>query len=720
MAPLQAEDRPRENPQAMLLSTSQQLLSFTRERDALALLAKTGVQFLIENSINPQSSEPSLIQAQAELLQAFVLIVGIGKPVPTSPRNMIRIWEALKQNIEARIESFRPGSEGAIEVVTYRARLHTICYRNIFSSKDAEEILPALLSGVDKVSVQQLGYALSDFAAALFKLFHMLGERMNKYMERVTVLLSDTGAVQDEIAAIRRASPVADRAWRFAESRFRNRSDLGKAGFQLSELACAPIFILDRAELEDRFGRNITDVFYRCAIPIGTLDEAALDRIHVDNPIWTKPFILLADGRLFLPIPGLVVSFPFMVVEGVIGSNERLNSAYSQARTRYLEEAVEGIVHNAMPNARIFTNVKWNDPDTHEDGEHDVVAVLDNQLIVFEARSGKLSSSSRRGGIDSLKTNFKYLFVKPGRQASRLERLLARGEAVSGMLKDKNGKPIDLDLSTPYVVHKFGICIEHFPGMTTCKDHFLELGLIEAESDWAPILSIGELRMIATFLDTEISFFHYLTRRSTIEEVIKFLGDEQDLLSMYLTNGFNIDTQNIAGRHIIFKNADALVRTQKEARRDKMVFETPGVFLPPMWRLIAEELYLSGHHRRFAMLEIILNQDPSALAGVARRVRNWKGGCGGKDHIAFIRRPIGRRTFVLAFALLKQPPSGFEDWHESARQIALNAAAGTGGTDCIVLYRSRSSRSLTFDGVSFFRFRLNERPPSDASPTAIS
>lgn len=44
--------------------------------------------------------------------------------------------------------------------------------------------------------------------------------------------------------------------------------------------------------------------------------------------------------------------------------------------------------------------------------------------------------------------------------------------------------------------------------------------------------------MIAKHLDSEVSFGHYLSRRYSIESLLDFIGDEQDLLSMYLTNGF--------------------------------------------------------------------------------------------------------------------------------------------------------------------------------------
>src|SRR3546814_12455166 len=101
--------------------------------------------------------------------------------------------------------------------------------------------------------------------------------------------------------------------------------------------------------------------------------------------------------------------------------------------------------------------------------------------------------------------------------------------------------------------------------------------------------------MIAAHLDTEVSFFHYLTRRATIEEQISFDGDEQDLLSMYLVNGFQLDADALAGRQVRFGMADAPVRGPKVTREDRTEFATPGVELPSSWRRDAAELSASDN-----------------------------------------------------------------------------------------------------------------------------
>jgi hypothetical protein len=58
------------------------------------------------------------------------------------------------------------------------------------------------------------------------------------------------------------------------------------------------------------------------------------------------------------------------------------------------------------------------------------------------------------------------------------------------------------------VIFSFGVCIESLGTVTSSRRQFEEAGLIGADDPFSPILSIGELRMLDTHLDTEPAFFH--------------------------------------------------------------------------------------------------------------------------------------------------------------------------------------------------------------------
>jgi hypothetical protein len=228
------------------------------------------------------------------------------------------------------------------------------------------------------------------------------------------------------------------------------------------------------------------------------------------------------------------------------------------------------------------------------------------------------------------------------------------------------------------------------------------------------VISLGELQLIERFLDTEISFFHYLTRRATIEEIMDFDGDEQDLLSMYLTNGFYLDKAAVADKKVFFTDADSTVRKPKAPRLNRKEAYVHGPKLSPMWRDIVGEIYRDSSQRhRFDIIQTVLNQSPLALVDLERRIRRWKGGeCIGRHDTAFIHDKIGAQQFVVVVHFAKKI-SGFDDWKSRSREMAFHLAGTIGATECAVFLQLRKSRNRTYDAVSFFRMGKREARSAD-------
>lgn len=265
-------------------------------------------------------------------------------------------------------------------------------------------------------------------------------ERVHDFGGHINTLMtaSSAEAARQEIAFFCSLSPLARRAWRFGERRFTDVSDLRVAGYQVSELANDWVFTVDREALQKRFGAATMAAIDRLSIKPGALATRNIEHMYMDNPIWRQPFIARPDGSLFIALPQLVFSFPFLILEHLIEDNKSLQDAYANARSEYLEDAIAGILRKAMPSAAIYSSVEWDDPDTGIRYENDVVACLGNIIFAFEAKSGRISDIARRGGEKSLAKNVRELFVEPGLQASRLQSYLdARG--TSAVLWQKSG-----------------------------------------------------------------------------------------------------------------------------------------------------------------------------------------------------------------------------------------------------------------------------------------
>ncbi|KIN68774.1 NERD domain protein [Sulfitobacter donghicola DSW-25 = KCTC 12864 = JCM 14565] len=363
------------------------------------------------------------------------------------------------------------------------------------------------------------------------------------------------------------------------------------------------------------------------------------------------------------------------------------------------------------PSAKVYRSVIWDDPKDGKGYEHDVVAVLGNQIFMFEAKSGKIKEPARRGGIPSLKSTLKELFVEPAEQSQRLQEYLNEYGKTAQLSQKGSKEPVDIDLTKPKAVYRFGVTIEGLASLTAGRRYFESLGLIAGSSPWAPSLSIGELLMIVKHLDSEVSFGHYLSRRYSIESLLDFVGDEQDLLSMYLTNGFCVLGDDTRQNTLILVDADDMVRTPKTPVDDRRNCDISGVQLAPRWKSIVREVY-AGHPKidrhKFDIIFAILNMPPPMLMHLQRRIGRWKTGGGGSSKSGeHAKYAVGDRQFVVLLNYMdKQQLRTTHDITGWCRTMAMSVADDfEGTTDCVVVTLYKHSSTRTYDGISFFRVK---------------
>ncbi|GGF74685.1 hypothetical protein GCM10007301_38190 [Azorhizobium oxalatiphilum] len=700
--------------------TGTNLRTFFASRDPLVVLARTAVRFLIgggQAKKDLASEVRPLDQAEVEIAQAFVLMTPSPlKAAPTSPGNFVRYWALMSRHIHGFIRKQPKTSDDfdLTEAVRRKARLQTLYYRNLFTKDDCDKTLTGLLERLERQSETALGFRLSVLFRSMVQLSELIEQRFNTFAGNINDLMHspDRKKILAAIAFFTASYPLAARAWRYGKNRYTNLEDLRNAGFQMSELAWPWVFSLDRPTLEQHFDSKIVDMLYRLSLAPGDLKDQNPEHIYLNNPIWRKPYLRLDNGNLFVALPHLIFSFPFAIMEGVMEGHKALERAYEDARADYLEEAVADLLTKAMPSATIYRGVVWDDPITGKTWENDVVALLGNFVFVLEAKSGQIKDAARRGGDLSLIKNFKELFVEPGEQGWRLQNYLDTQRQNAVLRLKSDGSLLDFKLDRPKVVYRYSVCFEHFTNLTSARYYLKELGLIKNATAWAPVISLGELQMIHRFLDTEISFQHYLTRRSTVDELIDFEGDEQDILSLYFTNGLCLDPAALEGQKVVFLESDAIVRGPKVPRTNRRTPEVLGVQLSPMWTEIVKELYLDANQRhRFDIVDTVLNQLPPALFDFERRVRRFRRGVPLEDNgdTAITRFAVGRRLFVVACHFAKVAPEP-DEWQEFGRHIVGMFVDHDQMVECATFLFKRRSKDRTFDGVSFYRYGFGPKP----------
>lgn len=173
-----------------------------------------------------------------------------------------------------------------------------------------------------------------------------------------------------------------------------------------------------------------------------------------------------SHGKYFTAVPHIPLAFPFRIIETLLPNDTKSLNALSDARAEILEELIYETVQAAMPSAKVYRSVIWTDPKDGKSYEHDVVAVLGNQVFIFEAKSGKIKEPARRGGIASLRSTLKDLFVEPAEQSQRLQEYLDEYGPDAKLGQKGSTAVVEIDLRKPKAVYRFGVTIEGLSTLT--------------------------------------------------------------------------------------------------------------------------------------------------------------------------------------------------------------------------------------------------------------
>ena len=224
------------------------------------------------------------------------------------------------------------------------------------------------------------------------------------------------------------------------------------------------------------------------------------------NQVLSHPLIRVADGKYFSPIPSnfaqSLYESPFYWM-----SND---PAYKDRASANSGEAIEEIAHQMLRRVfgkqNTYRNVKvLKGKDVVTD--IDVLAICGNKAVIVQAKSKKLTVSSRQGEIERIKADF-----GEGIQTAYEQGLLCRKAVIekNNVLRDRRGNTIELheDLDDAYLVCLSG---DHYPAVTTQLHAFLE----KSDLDPYPLaVSVFDLDILTFFLKDPFDFLYYLRQRS--------------------------------------------------------------------------------------------------------------------------------------------------------------------------------------------------------------
>lgn len=296
---------------------------------------------------------------------------------------------------------------------------------------------------------------------------------------------------------------------------------------------------------EDIIESIIENFFY----VFGDLKDFKTEHIFLSNPIWTKPIILISENEFFCPMPQLFFSFILKSFDGLIEQIEKekktIDKKYkeklSEIKSDYLEDKIEAIVKTRFPDENTVKSVKWKgfENGIEKEFETDLITFIDNYMIIFEAKSGKITDSALRGSPDRLKKKINELLIEPNIQSKRLKEkveYLINNPQIDNELRQK----LPVDLSKVKKILRVSVTLEYFASLQSNIYELKETGWIPEDYSPCPTMNIADFETLFDIFENPTQIINYLEVREEIEGTIKYKGDELDLIAVYMENHLNL------------------------------------------------------------------------------------------------------------------------------------------------------------------------------------
>lgn len=506
----------------------------------------------------------SFIQHHAELLQALLLRhpIDFYEAVVGTPEQVQAALDLTKNLAAERLKvpyATIPDKEDefARARVVEEMRSYTQIMRGEYYPEQLKRLFRPCLECVAEPFIAEYRIAPATVFDLVRQLVRNIEDRFNEHVERITSFYGQA-TLSKMVKAYKKAFSGVEVEIDELRQMLGNKPDreiLQQAKVMMlshSDLRIPDIFRIHEGEIEAELNAIDADanvnaaksVIERLSISLGDIAASEIDHIILDNPVWARPFVKFKD-EIYLPLPTTFSSYCLNIFLELSQASDKLKKAYENARAKTLEDMTARLLAEAFPGAKIWQSVKWTDAATGTQYENDTVMLIDRWLLLFEAKSGQITDSARRGSYDRLKREIKKLMVDPSDQSRRFSEFLTANPRVH-KFECKSGN-CEIDSTMLECIVRVNVTNESIGNINAGSANLVEAELVPKGCDLAPTMSLSSLDLILQLIGTPNAILHYLARRKPFEEAASYVADELDLVSFYLDNGFNVGEKETDG-----------------------------------------------------------------------------------------------------------------------------------------------------------------------------
>jgi len=704
-----------------LVADVQRILDSVDALQAIACLATYGLTATLgkDGTSGKTYKGDKFTQAHVELCIALALRTSLGKrgTATADAETVQKLFDLLPQISKTfsdkrlvQLSSLKTDEERSVAMLQEHLRVHTQAVRNWGYFDEVVGTVGRLISPLD--GLWQRTFGLSG--SWIVRFFRDRVKHMeDRFTERLAFFREIDAArtLDDFLARLFVLFPAPDEYKRAFTKFVTSQAPLSRmqrraAALQYSDAFVHIDFLLSAKEVADNYGVRAEDVdacFKQLSISFGELNDVPVDFVLLGNPVWSRPLVSLGKSIYYCALPQGFFSFAFQILNEMAAKNTHLQQEWARRRAEFLEGEIEATFRDAFPTSIVATNYKWKDGDAEY--ENDVLIQVGSHLLIIEAKSGVVSWSALRGAPERAKKHFRELVVEPSIQSLRLK------EKIDGLTGDSEGAKkafpgFPFNIATIKRVLRLSVTLEDFALLQTNVAMAINAGWVPNGHQLPPTMILGDLRAVLHLLEMRAEKIHYLQRREIIQTTISYVGDEMDLLGLYLANGFDVGSMEGGEVHLVITGMSSPVDEFFQAKTHGIARARPRRKLTKWWRDICtqfEQREFEGWTEASTILLDVGHDDQRKLESKFRRVqenvmRRWHE----PGHLSsvILIPPKSRSDAIVAYAYRDAASNERRNAMES---IASQAFEGHQHVNrCLVLGMNLDKRHYPYSSLAVF------------------
>jgi hypothetical protein len=261
------------------------------------------------------------------------------------------------------------------------------------------------------------------------------------------------------------------------------------------------------------------------------------------NTLYERPFVH-HDGRYFLFVPPLVRTALFKTFWFDLQADANYRETFKAAQGRWLErEVAERLRQVFGPEAVILNPKKAN---KNRDELADVLVLYDRNILIVQCKSKGLRHDSRTGAdFEALLSDVRKAVVEAFDQGLAAREYLSASEEPVIIFQGGDARIAREFVTGVYLLTVTPVPLQFLTTRLANNDSVRDL-FPGGEFPWA--LSLPDLDTLTDVLRTPAKFLHYARQRIQVERApFSMLGDEMDLLGLYLAGHLSTDSPQFEG-----------------------------------------------------------------------------------------------------------------------------------------------------------------------------